>query len=141
MQLRTSGMSLPVAIVVASAILIALTAAPSISSASTTPGENLAQTTIGMAASSDTLEPHGTAGSAPLQMMNGDNDWDTGWWIVMAVMMVLFWGAVIVAIFWGMRQLSGDRRRDRSALDIAKERLARGELTKEEFDRIRSDLA
>ncbi|KKL60732.1 hypothetical protein LCGC14_2202370 [marine sediment metagenome] len=75
--------------------------------------------------------------------MGGDGGWDMGggWWIVMVVMMVLFWGGVIAVVVWGIRQFTGDRRRDRSALDIAKERLARGEITKEEFDRIRSDLA
>jgi len=75
--------------------------------------------------------------------MDGDGGWDmgSGWWIVMVVMMVLFWGAIIAVVVWGIRQFTGDRRRDRSALDIAKERLARGEITKEEFDRIRSDLA
>ncbi len=75
--------------------------------------------------------------------MDGDGGWDmgTGWWIVMPIMMVLFWGAIIAVVVWGIRQFTGDRRRDRSALDIAKERLARGEITKEEFDRIRGDLA
>jgi putative membrane protein len=74
--------------------------------------------------------------------MDDDGHWDmgSGWWIVMMVMMVLFWGAIIAVVVWGIRQFTGDRRRDRSALDIAKERLARGEITKEEFDRIRDDL-
>ncbi len=76
----------------------------------------------------------------PLQVMGGDNDWDSGWWIVMAVMMVLFWGAMIAVVIWGIRQFTGHQRRDRSPLDIARERLARGEITKEEFDRIRGDL-
>ncbi len=65
----------------------------------------------------------------------------SGSWIVMVVMMVLLWGGVIADAVSGIRQFTGDRRRDRSALDIAKERLAGGEITKEEFDRIRSDLA
>ncbi len=72
----------------------------------------------------------------PLQMMDGDNDWGSGWWIVMAVMMV----AMIALVVWGIRQFTGDQRRNRSPLDIARERLARGEITKEEFDRIRGDL-
>ncbi len=99
-------------------------------------------TTIGVDAVVDMLPPDGTTEPAPLQMMDGDDDfWDGGWWIVMVVMMVLFWGGVIAVAVWGIRQFTGDRRRDRSALDIAKERLAGGEITKEEFDRIRSDLA
>ncbi len=98
--------------------------------------------TAGVDAMVDTLGPDGTTNteSAPPQMMNGDNDWDSGWWIVMAVMMVLFWGAVIALVVWGIRQFTGDQRRNQSALDIARERLARGEITKEEFDRIRGDL-
>ncbi len=97
---------------------------------------------VGSAAVVDMLPPDGTTEPAPLQM-DGDGGWDmgSGWWIVMLVMMVLFWGGVIAVVVWGVRQFTGDRRRDRSALDIAKERLAGGEITKEEFDRIRGDLA
>ena len=96
--------------------------------------------TAGVDAVVDMLPPDGETVPAPLQMMNGDNDWDSGWWIVMAVMMVLFWGAVIAVVVWWIRQSTGDQRRPQSALDVARERLARGEITKEEFDRIRGDL-
>ncbi len=99
-------------------------------------------TTIGVDAVVGMLPPDGTTGPAPLQMMDGDDDfWDSGWWIVMVVMMVLFWGGVIAVVVWGIHQFTGDRRRDRSALDIAKERLAGGEITTEEFERIRGDMA
>ncbi len=70
-------------------------------------------------------------------MMHGGN---IGWWIVMVVMMVLFWGGVIAVAVWGIRQFAGGRDKGQAPLDIAKERLARGEITKEEFDRIRGDL-
>ena len=74
--------------------------------------------------------------------MDGHGGWDmgSGWWIVMPIMMVLFWGGVIAVAVWGIRQFTGGRDKRQSPLDIAKERLARGEITKEEFDRIRSDL-
>ncbi len=62
------------------------------------------------------------------------------WWWLCRIKVALS-GAIIAVVAWGIRQFTGDRRRDRSALDIAKERLAGGEITKEEFDRIRSDLA
>ncbi len=76
-----------------------------------------------------------------LQMVDGHDDfWDGGWWIVIVVMMVLFWGGVIAVAIWGIRQVTGGRDRGQGPLDIAKERLARGEITKEEFDRIRGDL-
>ncbi len=92
--------------------------------------------TAGVDAVVDVLQPDGATEPAPLQMMDGDNDWGSGWWIVMVVMMV----AMIALVVWGIRQFTGDRRRNQSALDIARERLARGEITKEEFDRIRGDL-
>ncbi len=94
----------------------------------------------GVDAVADMLPPDGATEPAPLQIMDGDNDWDSGWWIVMVVMMVLFWGAMIAVVVWGIRQFTGDQRRGRSPLDIARERLARGEITKEEFDRMRGDL-
>ncbi len=92
--------------------------------------------TVGVESVVDMLPPDGAREPAPLQMMDGDNDWDSGWWIVMVVMMV----AMIALVVWGISQFTGGQRRDQSALDIAKERLARGEITKEEFDRIRGDL-
>ena len=97
--------------------------------------------TVGVDVVVDRLPPDSATEAAPLQMMAGDNDLGSGWWVVMVVMMVLFWGAIIAVVVWGIRQLTEDQRRDRSALDIARERLARGEINKEEFDRIRGDLA
>ncbi len=102
-------------------------------------GESAVQDAVSTSAGGD---PAIGALKVTLQMDNsGGWDMGGGWWIVMVVMMVLFWGAIIAVVVWGIRQFTGDRRRDRSALDIAKERLARGEITKEEFDRIRGDLA
>ncbi len=104
--------------------------------------------TVDASASQDTvpaLVPGGPAmGALRVTLdMDGHGGWDmgSGWWIVMVVMMVLFWGGVIAVAVWGIRQFTGDRRRDGSPLEIARERLARGEITKEEFDRIRGDLA
>jgi putative membrane protein len=88
----------------------------------------------------DSAGGESSTGALTVTLDMGDGDWDGGWWIVMVAMMVLFWGAIIAVVVWGIRQFTGGRRQDRSALDIAKERLARGEITKEEFDRIRGDL-
>ncbi len=103
--------------------------------------------TVGESAVQDTVPPSvpggPTMGALRVTLdMGGDGGWDmgSGWWIVMPIMMVIFWAGVIAVAVWGIRQFTGDRRRDRNALDIAKERLARGEITKEEFDRIRGDL-
>ncbi len=78
-------------------------------------------TTVGVDTVADMLPPAGATEPAPLQMMDGDSDWGGGWWIVMVVMMV----AMIALVVWGISQFTGDRRRDQSALDIARERLAR----------------
>lgn len=63
-----------------------------------------------------------------------------GWWMVWGmIMMVLFWGGLIALFVWGVQSLV--RREDpRSPLDIAKERLARGEITAQEFEQIRQAL-
>ncbi len=72
-------------------------------------------------------------------------DW-SGWWIVGPIMMVLFWGAVIALVVWGITQATRGGRSDggrgdgRRALDIAEERYARGEISREEFEQIRRDL-
>lgn len=65
-----------------------------------------------------------------------------GWWMVFGViLMVLFWGGFIALIIWGISRLS--RRGTigkQTPLEIAKERYARGEITKEQFEQIKKDL-
>ena len=143
MRFRTRWMSLSLAVVLASAVLIALTVTPAVSLASTASGGDVSQTAVDAAATLDARPAGGAMEPAPvgLQTMDGHDDfWDSGWWIVMVVMMVLFWGGVIAVAVWGIRQFTGGRDKGQGPLDIAKERLARGEITKEEFDRIRGDL-
>ncbi len=70
-----------------------------------------------------------------------------GWMMVGGgVLMVLFWGAIIALVVWGIKRLTerggsetGTSRK--SPLDIAKERYASGEITKEEFDQIKKVLS
>jgi putative membrane protein len=51
----------------------------------------------------------------------------------------MVWGGLIALLIWGVQSLV--RREDpRSPLDIAKERLARGEITAQEFEQIRQAL-
>lgn len=66
-----------------------------------------------------------------------------GWWMLWGgLMMVLFWGTVIGLIAWAVTRVTGTRSNDReSALDIARRRYANGEINREEFERIRQDLA
>ena len=70
-------------------------------------------------------------------------DWD-GWWPWMTLIMVVFWGGIIALVVWIIVKLtkrSGIDAEKHTPLDIAKERYAKGEITKEEFDRIKKDLS
>ncbi len=64
--------------------------------------------------------------------------------------MFLFWGLIIFAVFALVRGVSGhgcwgghrydDGHKGNNALDILKERYAKGEISKEEFDKMKKDL-
>ncbi len=60
----------------------------------------------------------------------------------MMVLMLLFWGVVIAGIVVGIRWLvhQGRGPRSDSALDILRERYARGEIDREEFLARKRDL-
>ncbi len=70
------------------------------------------------------------------------------WWmwgaggLVMMLMALIFWSIVIVVLLLGIRWLVLQRRGPAhdSALAILRERYARGEITREEFDARRRDL-
>jgi putative membrane protein len=66
------------------------------------------------------------------------------WGIGMLLMMLVFWGVVIVGIVLAIRWLAGQGRGARAsdpALDILRQRYARGDISKEEFDAKKRDLA
>jgi putative membrane protein len=73
-----------------------------------------------------------------------------GWggWLLGGLMMLLFWGGIIALVFFSIRAISGSSNRTatrqsnngENALNIVKMRYARGELSKEEYETIRSDL-
>lgn len=69
-------------------------------------------------------------------------DWDGwGWWLFMVPMLVLFWGGMILGILWFGRQLfGGTSSRENDAVEVARRRYARGEISREEFEQIRRDL-
>ncbi len=68
--------------------------------------------------------------------------WDWGWghMIFGSLMMVLFWGGIILLVVLAVRRLgAGPANRtpsppEKSAFDILNERFARGEIDKEEFE-------
>jgi putative membrane protein len=66
------------------------------------------------------------------------------WGIGMMLMMLVFWGMVIagivLAIRWVVNQ-GGERRPADAALDILRQRYARGEIGKEEFEAKKKDLS
>jgi putative membrane protein len=52
--------------------------------------------------------------------------------------MVIFW-AIIVFLFFSLFKSNNEQKKD-SALDILKKRLAKGEITKEQFDEIKQTV-
>jgi putative membrane protein len=64
-----------------------------------------------------------------------------GWWIVMMLGMVLFWGAIVVLVVWALRSGLGARRPDPdSAEEILRRRLADGSISVEEYEQRRASL-
>ncbi|MFV2041365.1 MAG: SHOCT domain-containing protein [Candidatus Hydrothermarchaeales archaeon] len=65
-----------------------------------------------------------------------------GWMLMGGVFMILFWVAVILLIIWLYRQITGAQGvvQADSALEILKQRYARGEIGKEEFEKMKKDL-
>lgn len=72
------------------------------------------------------------------------NEYSWGWG-GMLLGMLLFWGVLVAAIVMLMRCMmgrgnTGGREREKGPLDILKERYARGEIEREEFEQKKHDL-
>ena len=74
--------------------------------------------------------------------------WDmpigVGWWMVFGgLWMVVFGGGLVTLIVWVITKLV--RRDDsvpkRDPLDVVKERYAKGEISREEFEQLKKDLS
>jgi putative membrane protein len=65
------------------------------------------------------------------------------WGFGMMLMMLVFWGLLIVGLVFGIRWLVSQGREPRpdTALDILRQRYARGEIDKEEFEAKKRDLS
>ena len=66
------------------------------------------------------------------------------WWMAFGgAWMLVFWGGLIALIVWGISKLSGrgDSTPKRNPLDVAKERYAKGEIPREEFEQLKKDLS
>jgi putative membrane protein len=81
-----------------------------------------------------------------------------GWWMVFGMIWtVLLWGTIIALVVWAIGRFSSGGSGDGnpsanelrqpgtglhvdSALDVAKKRYARGEISRDEFEQLRRDL-
>lgn len=71
-----------------------------------------------------------------------------GWWMVFGVILfIIFWGGIIALIVWGVRSVARGGHHEtyhesrNNALDILKERYAKGEITKEQYEQMKKDLS
>ncbi len=71
----------------------------------------------------------------------GNYNWDGGWaWMGLGMIgMLLFWILLIVAIMALAKSMWGPGK-EKTPLDILKERYARGEIEREEFEQKKGDL-
>ena len=79
---------------------------------------------------------------------NGDG-WGWGSWLIMAMIMVIFWGAIIIGIVMAVRYTRQERHnfasrtlddRHDPALRLLEERFARGEIDADEYVKRRDIL-
>ena len=79
--------------------------------------------------------------------MMGDGQWHWGMvWGLGGLTMLAFWGVLIVGVVLLIRLLDRSRPRppaqtSESPLDVARRRYAAGELTREQYEQMRKDLA
>jgi putative membrane protein len=90
------------------------------------------------------MEMYRKTGEGDTKMMWG---WGAGmgWWMIFGgILFLIFWGVVIFFIVWGVRRFSSGPGTggpvNRTPLDIAKERYAREEITKERYEQMKKDL-
>lgn len=78
------------------------------------------------------------------QPANCEWGWRWGLWgVVMMLVNLVFWVPVLIGVFLGIRWLmeQGKKTKADSAIEILRERYARGEIDKDEFEARKRDLA
>jgi len=74
-----------------------------------------------------------------IMMPWGDYNW--GWGMGFGwLFMIVFWVMVLFGIAYVIKRITGGAKEEETALDILKKRYAKGELTKDEYDRMKDDL-
>jgi Predicted membrane protein len=68
-----------------------------------------------------------------------DGHWGWGWGMGMVLFWILIVAGIIVLVKWIAGQKSASLPED-SALDIIKRRYAKGEISREDFERMKKDL-
>lgn len=82
-------------------------------------------------------------------MLYADGIWQmhqgAGWWMLFGwLWFLIFLGGTIALVVWIIHRLTAPGPDDKSKSDplqIAKERYARGEISKEEYERLKKDLS
>ncbi len=67
-----------------------------------------------------------------------------GWWMIInMVIAVIFIAGLIWLVVWGVRRTASKRPEtgSMSPLEIAKQRYARGEITREQYEQLKKDLS
>jgi putative membrane protein len=77
-----------------------------------------------------------------MKMMGFDGyGMNPGMWILGSLVMVLFWGGLILLVVWAIRTSAAKREvSSDSGLEVLRRRFAAGEITQDEFDKMRRVL-
>jgi putative membrane protein len=68
------------------------------------------------------------------------NGYDWGWGVGMSILWFIFLVVIVIFVIRLLRRHSLSEWHKTDPLDIAKERYAKGEITKEQFDQLKKDL-